>query len=189
MSQPTPITRVWVSRDYEKCSGCRMCEIACSLHHEGRIWPEASMVRVFMLIPGVEIPHLCPQCQDYSCVKACPCNALSVNSLTGAVIVDKEKCEACSVCRNVQDEYPCVQKCPGQIPHLHPNRKYVVICDLCYGDPQCAKICEKAGYDALRTVERNPPVHSSYDSFAKTPEELTKDLAKKLYGEKAEELM
>ncbi|MEM2803268.1 MAG: 4Fe-4S dicluster domain-containing protein, partial [Nitrososphaerota archaeon] len=37
--------KVWIARDFLKCSGCRLCEIVCSLHHEGRIWPEASRVR------------------------------------------------------------------------------------------------------------------------------------------------
>lgn len=32
----------WIMRDYVKCSGCRRCEIVCSLHREGKIWPEAS---------------------------------------------------------------------------------------------------------------------------------------------------
>lgn len=42
--------RIWIIRDYVKCSGCRKCEIACSLFHEKRIWPEASRIRIFMLV-------------------------------------------------------------------------------------------------------------------------------------------
>ena len=84
--------RIWIVRDYLKCSGCRKCEIACSLFHENKIWPEASRIRVFMLVPGVEVPHLCAQCDDYPCVESCPVNALSVSEETGAVLVDKEKC-------------------------------------------------------------------------------------------------
>lgn len=182
MSSSTDVSKIWIARDFDKCSGCRMCEVACSLHHEGRIWPEASRVRVFMLIPGIEIPHLCTQCTDHPCVESCPLDALSKNNLTGAIIVDKDKCTACGICS---------QKCPGRIPHLHPNREYVVICDLCYGDPKCAKICERAKYNALRTMERSMrrPDRSTFDSYTKTPEEITKDLAKKLYGDKAAELM
>ena len=69
--------QVWIKREYEKCSGCRRCEIICSLHHEGKIWPEASRVRIFMLVPGVEIPHLCFQCEDYPCIEDCPENSVS----------------------------------------------------------------------------------------------------------------
>ena len=45
-----------IVRDYEKCSGCRRCELACSMHHEEWWWPEASRIRVFMPFPGVEVP-------------------------------------------------------------------------------------------------------------------------------------
>jgi len=177
MSEETRM--IWIDRDYLKCSGCRMCEIACSLHHEGKIWPEASRIRVFMLVPGVEAPHLCVQCKDYPCVNSCPYEALSINEKTGAVIVDKEKCTACGV---------CIKKCPGDIPHLHPNRKYVVICDLCGGDPECVKICQKAGFYALKTVILGQRGETERLA-SRTPEEITEDLAFNLYGEKAKELI
>ena len=174
---PRPPPKPWVVRDYIKCSGCRLCEIACTLKHEGQTWPEASMVRVFMLIPGVEVPHLCTQCSNYPCVKSCPFTALSVNEQTGAVIVDKEKCTACGICINA---------CPGTIPHMHPNKKHIVICDLCGGDPECAKICTRAGYYALSKGTRTSSIN--YDLYAKNPEEITKNLAVNIYGEKGEEL-
>ena len=150
----------WIVRDYLHCSGCRRCEIACTLSHEGQIWPEASRVRVFMLIPGVEIPHLCAQCHDYPCVASCPFDALSVNEKTSAVIVDKEQCTACG---------QCMTACPGQIPHLHPTEEHMLICDLCDGDPQCAKACTDAGFNALRVVEEVKSV--SHKLFSKTPDQ------------------
>ena len=85
-------------RDYVKCSGCRRCEIVCSLHHEGRIWPEASRVRVFMLVPGAEVPHLCAQCEDHPCVGSCPVDALSVDPEMKSIDVDRELCNACGNC-------------------------------------------------------------------------------------------
>jgi len=170
--------KLWIARDYLKCSGCRRCEIACSLHHEGIIWPEASRIRVFMLIPGVEIPHFCAQCDDYPCVESCPTGALSVDEKTSAVIVDREKCVGCGI---------CIKACPGKIPHIHPREKYVLICDLCGGKPECVRVCTEAGYNALRLVKEAPLI--SYKLFAKTPEDLTRALAENLFGEKAEELM
>ncbi len=168
----------WIVRDYLNCSGCRRCEIACTLSHEGQIWPEASRVRVFMLIPGVEIPHLCAQCHDYPCVASCPFDALSVNEGTSAVIVDKEHCTACG---------QCMTACPGQIPHLHPTKEYMLICDLCDGDPQCAKVCTDAGFNALRVVEEVKSV--SHKLFSKTPDQLTRQVAENLYLDKAKELI
>ena len=83
-----PKEKSWISRDYLKCTGCRRCEIACALHHENKIWPKASKIRVFMLVPGVEIPHFCTQCTVYPCVKACSHNALSIDENTSAVLVN-----------------------------------------------------------------------------------------------------
>lgn len=168
---------IWIARDYSKCSGCRKCEIACSLNHENRIWPEASRVRVFMLVPGAEFPHLCTQCENYPCIKACPVEALSVSKKTSAVLVDNQKCIGCG---------KCIDACPGRVPHIHPVNGKILICDLCNGDPQCAKVCEEGGWGALKTVERED---HAYKLYARTPEETAKNLAIKLYGEKAEEFL
>ena len=167
--------KIWIFRDYERCSGCRRCEIACSLKHEGRIWPEASRVRVFMLIPGLEIPHLCTQCPDYPCVSACPFKALTVDEKTGAVLVDVDKCTGCG---------KCIDACPGKVPFIHPRMKYAVICDLCGGEPECVKVCMEAGYNALIKVPR--VASQVYKVYARKPEDIVRDLALKIYGEEWE---
>ena len=178
MERKTNPPKIWVFRDYVKCSGCKLCEVVCSIKHEGRIWPEASRVRVFMLTPGVEVPHLCTQCSNYPCVAKCPTKALTVDGNTGAVLVDDEECIACGL---------CITACPGNVPHLHPNRKHIVICDLCDGDPECAKICEKARFCALIKSTRTSSV--DFDLYSKNPEEITPNLAVNLFGEKGEELV
>jgi Fe-S-cluster-containing hydrogenase component 2 len=170
-------SQVWIARDFSKCSGCRKCEIACSLSHETKLWPEASRVRVFMLVPGAEFPHLCTQCEDYPCVEACPFKALRVDEKTAAVVVNNEKCTGCGA---------CIEACPGRIPHVHPQTKKILICDLCEGDPKCAKVCQEGGWGCLKTVERED---HAYKLYARTPEETARNLAVKLYGEKAEELL
>lgn len=171
--------RVWINRNYENCSGCRRCEIACALHHEGKIWPEASRIRVFMLVPGIEIPHLCFQCEDYPCVRTCPTTALSVNSQTGAVNVDASKCTACAL---------CVQACPGNVPHLHPEGNHIVICDLCDGTPKCVEACSAGRWDALNLASEERG--ASHRALAKTPRRLTREVARFLLGkETAQEVM
>jgi len=168
------INHTWIERNYEKCSGCRRCEIFCSLYHEGKIWPEASRVRIFMFIPGVEIPHLCFQCHDYPCVEECPENALSVDDKTGAVLVDEERCTSCGVCIDV---------CPGNVPHLHPTENYIVICDLCGGNPKCVVTCQEGKWDALKLLDLKDKDFGKKP--AKIPEELTKEVAREILGEKA----
>jgi Fe-S-cluster-containing hydrogenase component 2 len=162
---------IWIYRNYQNCSGCRRCEIVCSLSHEGKIWPEASRVRVFMLIPGIEVPHLCVQCHDYPCVEACPVGALSVSKETGAVIVDREKCIACG---------RCIDACPGKVPYIHPTDNYAVICDLCGGDPKCVKVCSEGGWNALQIVRRSGGYN--FKLYAKTPEKITREIAERFYG-------
>jgi Fe-S-cluster-containing hydrogenase component 2 len=163
---------IWIARELARCSGCRKCEIACSLFHENRVWPEASMIRVFMLVPGLEFPHFCAQCEDYPCVKSCPVDALSVSKKTAAVLVDIGKCTACG---------KCIDACPGRIPHMHPKDKHIVICDLCDGDPQCVKACREGSWDVLRVVERRG--ETAYRLYARKPDEVTRDLAERFYGD------
>ena len=171
------MNNMWIVRDYVKCSGCRRCEIACSLRHEGRIWPEASKIRVFMPFPGVEVPHLCAQCDDYPCVASCPVDALTVDARTGAVIVDQEECTSCG---------NCIDACPGRVPFLHPVTDKIVICDLCGGDPECVKICTAGGYNALALI-KSPG--SQKKLYALHPYTAAKDLAVNLFGEKGEEII
>jgi carbon-monoxide dehydrogenase iron sulfur subunit len=168
---------IWIARDFSRCSGCRKCEITCSLFHENRIWPEASRIRVFMLVPGAEFPHFCTQCEDYPCAEACSVKALSISPKTGAVLVDEEKCTGCG---------KCIEVCPGRIPHMHPTENHILICDLCGGNPQCAKVCQEGGWNALKKVSRGSYARKPY---ARTPEEITRDLVTRLYGEKGKELI
>jgi Fe-S-cluster-containing hydrogenase component 2 len=175
---PTGELPYWIFRDYIKCTGCRTCEIACSLRHEGWMWPEASRIRVFMLFPGVEVPHLCSQCDDYPCVKSCPVEALSVDQKTSAVIVDREKCISCGA---------CIKACPGEVPFLHPGDNKATICDLCNGDPECVKLCQEAGYGCLTLIRER--MSSNRKLYAIKPEDISKDLAINLYGEKGKEVL
>jgi carbon-monoxide dehydrogenase iron sulfur subunit len=125
-----------------------------------------------MLVPGVEIPHLCFQCENYPCVEACPVAALSVSSQTGAVKVDASKCTACGL---------CIVACPGRVPHIHPERNHVLICDLCDGKPKCVKACKEGRWNALVSTQRGKVV--SRRAFAKTPHALTLEVARRILGE------
>jgi len=105
-------------------------------------------------------------------------DALSVSEKTGAILVDKDKCISCG---------KCIDACPGRVPVMHPKEKYALICDLCDGDPECAKACQEGRYNALRTVKK--PASFCYRLYAKKPDEVTKELAYRLYGDLAEELI
>jgi Fe-S-cluster-containing hydrogenase component 2 len=100
-----------------------------------------------------------------------------VSKKTGAVLVNDKKCTSCG---------KCIEACPGGIPHVHPANKKIVICDLCKGNPQCVKVCQEGGWNVLKTVARR---EHPYRLYARKPEKVARDLATKLYGEKAREFI
>lgn len=162
---------------HELCHGCRSCEIACSIRHEGAVNPEASRIRVYQFDPGpLDIPVLCRQCSDYPCVAACPpgARALEVDGNTGAVLVDGEKClgEKCGRCAGACRQHSAI--------FYHPVTGRAVVCDLCGGKPECVKVCPTG---ALAFVPG-----SSFDgrhSACTPPKELAEDLFAKIFGQDA----
>lgn len=159
----------WILVDLFKCTGCQLCVIACSLHHEHTVWPEASRITVYEPYPGAPVPITCVQCDDYPCVNSCPFNALSVDGRTGAVVVDESKCTLCGNCKAA---------CPLGIPKIVPGKPYVLICDLCRGDPQCVRVCNEVGYGALKLVSK--PEGGTVKSFLRDPYEVSKSLYERI---------
>lgn len=163
--------QVWILVDYNLCTGCRLCEIACSIKHEGVIWPEASRIKVYEPYPGIPVPSLCVQCPDYPCVESCPTRALRVDEATGAVLVDPGLCTLCG---------KCIEACPGNIPRVVKGLSYVLICDLCGGDPECVKACSMAGYNALKLVKK--PAASTIKLYARKPYTVANELRERVLG-------
>ena len=125
----------------ERCNGCRICEIACSLKHEGVIDPTMSRIQVISDIArGVHIPLMCQHCEKPVCKDVCPVGAISRNPETGAIQFDPEICIGCRI---------CIVACPFGGPVLDREKGIVVTCDLCDGDPYCVKFC---GREAIRYV-------------------------------------
>jgi len=146
--------------DYKLCTGCRICEMVCSLKREGVISDSSSRIRVYSFPPGLDVPILCVQCERAPCVKVCPQQALVRDSETGAVIVDEEECTGCGA---------CVKACPADAVFVHPDRKVAVKCDLCGGKPECIEMCPSG---ALSYCE----VPFDTRTFAKKPEEIAEEL-------------
>ena len=77
--------------DPDKCSGCRICELVCSMEHQGEYNPRKSYIRIManeeaaVYIPILDI-H-CDFCKQ--CVEACPLEALSIAELEEAIIARK----------------------------------------------------------------------------------------------------
>ncbi len=133
--------------NYDKCTGCRICETACSVHHGLGANPERAMVHIVKLegeADVVSIPIICMRCEDAPCEAICPVGAIATNAATGARQVDKEKCIGCSA---------CVYVCPFGAALLDRSVGNALICDLCDGDPLCARLCPFGALQYIRSDE------------------------------------
>jgi Fe-S-cluster-containing hydrogenase component 2 len=115
------------------CTGCRICELVCSLSKTGRLNIYQARLKV---VPGKALgssyPVICRHCSPAPCYQACPVpEAMAVDTATGAVVLDPEHCIRCLA---------CVEACPfGAIP-VGPEGE-MLKCDLCGGDPLCVRYC------------------------------------------------
>jgi benzoyl-CoA reductase subunit BamC len=115
--------------DHTKCTGCKLCEVACSLQHTDAINPWRSRIRVFIgedfCLPVIAGPYTEAACNS-----------------KGIVLVDGMEMDGCVVCR---------ASCPVKTAFKEPDTAIPLKCDFCGDppDPQCVKWCEA---DALSIV-------------------------------------
>jgi len=137
--------------DADKCVGCQICEIACSVAKEKVLNPRLSRIHVARLEstsePVSSIAITCYHCEDPACVKACPRKALSVDEKSGIIRVN-EGYSGCNVCGW------CIVACEFGAPIMNVEKMVVAICDLCpeHPEPPCVKFCPKDAL-SLATVE------------------------------------
>jgi carbon-monoxide dehydrogenase iron sulfur subunit len=126
--------------DFERCTGCRICEVACSLHHEKAVNTTKSRIHVVKIKNYVDVPLVCQQCETPLCSTVCPTKAIYRDTKTNALLVNHDLCVGCRL---------CIAVCPFGGCSWDAERGKVVRCDLCNGDPLCAKMCPTG---ALRYV-------------------------------------
>lgn len=136
--------RKFVISDPEKCIGCKICEYVCSAEKEGVFNPLLSRIRAVRIPPTVNIAVTCRLCEDPPCVQSCPRKALDKDENTGLIMVDEERCDGCGW---------CIEACEFGAIMLHPDKKTVLICDLCDGDPKCVQCCPVENALSYTTIE------------------------------------
>ncbi len=122
--------RVVVYRD--RCTGCGVCTIVCSLSHEDSVGLSTSRITIEKPDQEIDKPVVCQQCGNPPCVPACPEEAIKKGRSTESIEVDLEKCTGCG---------ECVESCPFGAITLHPQTGKALICDLCEGNPLCVRYC------------------------------------------------
>jgi len=131
----------------EKCTGCRECELACSMTKTGEFNPMKALIRaVYFAEDMLTIPLTCLQCDDPLCQDVCPANAITRNPETNAVVINSNKCIGCNM---------CVSVCPvGAIKKVE-GEGVVTKCDLCDGEPACVEFCSTGALSYEETDEFN----------------------------------
>ena len=131
--------------DYDLCVGCGICQMECSLTHEGECSPKRSRIQIVRNEEkAIFMPVLCRQCKRPMCVASCPKNALHQDPITRVISVDEELCNGCGI---------CLSCCPYGAISLHPDKEIAFICDLCGGKPKCVEFCPTGVLRFLNTYQ------------------------------------
>jgi len=126
----------------ETCTGCRLCELACSARHDRIFNPSGSRVKVIKQDDAsLDIPTVCLQCSKPVCADACTTGALHRDHRTNAVVVDQDKCIGCRA---------CITACPLGSISFDGEKGIAVKCDLCGGDPECVRYCPTGALQYVR---------------------------------------
>jgi len=134
--------RIVIRANFDLCTGCSICRLACSERHTGGYNPRLALLQIRHVNEGlVHEPVVCRQCRNAYCQTVCPAEAIGRDKKTGAVIVDRDKCTGCGL---------CVKYCYLGAVRLDKGDKKAVKCDLCGGDPACVKDCPTGALEVVQ---------------------------------------
>lgn len=138
--------------DPQKCTGCHICELACSFHHEQAFTFSKARIRVdrlseseyqpvacsFLLKRSLSMfsslsPSLTSPANRPLCVEVCGSRALTIHPTLGYLQFRKERCSGCK---------KCVKACPLHLIPFDEERKIPLVCDMCEGSPECVEWCQ-----------------------------------------------
>jgi Fe-S-cluster-containing hydrogenase component 2 len=140
MMKPVPIKSGVIVTHEDVCHGCGICELVCSLSHNGVCGPSLSRINLLRdPLTGEFLLKTCKQCNYPDCYFSCSVEAIYLDESTGARVIDLEKCVNCGVCAN-----SCPYNEEGDIIKIHTNQDHYIKCDLCSSlerEPICVEAC------------------------------------------------
>lgn len=105
----------------------------CSLVNEGVCSPRLSRIRVVRFTREARnAPISCAACDNAPCLLTCVAGAIYWDETNAIPRVNADFCIGCRQCNLA---------CPFGHMNFHPEKKTAFKCELCGGDPACAKYC------------------------------------------------
>ena len=130
--------------DQEKCTGCEVCSLVCSLKQENVMNTAKARIQISTVEreDGVKVfkANVCNQCGR--CIRACPQKAIYWTE-DRVVKTRKELCIGCLA---------CVEVCPTKTRFTHPDLKVPFNCDEC---GECVALCPQGAlsFKVKKTVK------------------------------------
>lgn len=124
-----------VSYNSKICDTCMACAAICSMRAwKGLSNPQLGGVKVsFDNMHGQILDsRVCRQCAAPSCMQACNFEAITIDTTTGARVIDQKKCTGCRSCEKA---------CPFKAVVYNKAANKCFKCDLCAGEALCVKHC------------------------------------------------
>ena len=111
---------------------CVACHGKCCEVKQGKGLSGTGIQEYHIPEVGIHMANTCNQCSEPACLDVCPVGAISKNEADGIVRINDSKCLGCGVCNLA---------CPYGGIDFRAGSKKAAKCDLCNGDPECAKVC------------------------------------------------
>ncbi len=119
--------------DMDKCTGCELCEYACSVYKDNAINWNRARIRHIRIEPVYDMAIVCRKCERPECMRACPREAIST-AHDGSVRIDNVKCNGCGW---------CIEACDFGALRLDQEKQIAYTCDFCaeFDQPKCVEVC------------------------------------------------
>ena len=155
----------------EKCTGCRNCELACAMEHEGEFRIKASRIHVYAWErEAFSVPMMCQQCSDAACATVCMPKALSKDPSTGMVDYDASKCIVCSrcvrACEEQQGTFALTISGRGFESRVSPGQDQPFMDSECVSCGACVQACPTATLQDKSIIQMGQPEHSAITTCA-----------------------
>jgi Fe-S-cluster-containing hydrogenase component 2 len=131
--------------DYSLCTGCKICQLACSEKKCGYYIPNRALLKIEEHDEIYHTPVVCMHCGNPACMKVCPSGAIMKDGR--GVILDSDKCTGCGLCQKY---------CPQHVIVIYQNddsKRKAHKCDLCSGSPKCAEVCPTGAISIVRRIK------------------------------------